>query len=94
MSDSRDRKLPPPLLGFLEKDIPSGSVIPPGVGPAKCSGCGVRLLLAASSLAMVRRGEARPVCKGCVPSGPVLPVMSSEQAAELREFNRQDAERN
>lgn len=75
---------PPALLCVLLKDVPPGASLPPGMTTSRCDGCRLPVLLSASSRPLVDGGDARPVCRHCMPRGKnLITVMTPAQAAEL-----------
>lgn len=94
MSEPKRWDKPYPLLCVRRKDVAPGTVIPVGVATVRCDGCGAKVLAAASSRRHMAEGLVRPVCKACLPAGPVVPVMTAEQAADYASFTLPDPENN
>lgn len=85
----------PQVLCVCESDVPTGTILPPGVGAVRCSGCGVRVVAASSTRDAVRRREMRPVCRSCFKADPVMILgMTREQVAEVRSWQSRDAQKN
>jgi ferredoxin len=68
------------------RDVPTGTVIPPTVKNARCTGCGSAVLVSPSSAAMIARGVCRPVCPACVPAEALIGVMTAAQVRDLAKY--------
>ncbi len=84
----------PTVVCARTSDVPAGTPVPPIVQPVDCAGCGCRVLASLSSRKLIERGYAQPVCKGCVPAGRTVAVMSEEQWRECQRFLAEDALKN
>lgn len=74
---------PPQCLCVRERDIPAGTPAPADGRFVSCGGCGCRVLTSPATRAMIRAGQVRPVCQGCLRGERLVPVMTAEQADEL-----------
>lgn len=48
-----------------EADVRPGTVIPPGVQPSRCMGCGCRVLVSESSRRLAQARKAQIACPAC-----------------------------
>ena len=72
----------PVILCVPPGDVPIGRR-PPGTRLVRCGGCGADLILHPASRSAVDVMGAVPVCRACVPRGPLIPAMTGDQLADL-----------
>lgn len=86
------------VMAVKRSQIKPGCTVPGTVETGVCANCGCALLLAPSSLKLIADGKAQAACVECcmrhTQGHTVVPLMTGEAVEEVREFIRQDVEKN
>jgi hypothetical protein len=88
----------PMLLAARPDQVPHGMLIPMIVTAGECAGCACTLLLSPSSAKLIAKGRVQPVCADCAErfhkDRAVVVMLTDDGRADLRQFAKDEAERN